>query len=48
MLEYNPATKLYLVKRVHVSNHVLGASGRKEQTEKEGQKITRGGWVYDV
>ena len=31
MMEYDPSKKLFLVKRVHVPNHVLEAAHRKRE-----------------
>ena len=37
MLEYNPTSKLYLVKRVHVPSHILEeAASREKDVEEKG------------
>ena len=35
MLEYNPTSKLYLVKRVHVPSHILKEAASREKDKKE-------------
>ena len=45
MLDYNPSSNLYLVKRVHVPNHVLEAAAGKQETGKGGEK--KGQWFQE-
>ena len=35
MLEYNPTSKLYLVKRVHVPSHILEEAASREKDKEE-------------
>ena len=35
MLEYNPTSKLYLVKRVHVPSHILEEAASREKDGEE-------------
>ncbi len=39
MLDYNPSTKLYRVKRVHVPAHVMEAAQRRAEREKEEETV---------